>query len=48
MGTVQNHTLLGQTVDVGRIENGAGIIYLEVERRLIVYYYKKEVGSFFS
>ena len=42
---VQNHALLGQAVDVGCVENGAGVVYLQVERGLVVHNDEKEIRT---
>ena len=45
--TVQNHALFRQAVDVGCVENGAGVVYLEVERGLVVDNDEKEIRTLF-
>ena len=45
VGSVQHHALLGQAVDVGRVENGARVVYLEIERGLVVHDDEEKVRS---
>lgn len=45
VGSVQDHALLGQAVDVGRVENGARIVDLEVKRGLVVNDDEEEVRA---
>ena len=46
MCPVQHHTFLGQAIDVGRVENGARIIDLEIQRGLVVHYDEQKIGLF--
>ena len=46
VGSVQHHAFLGEAVEIGCVENRAGVVYLEIKRGLVVHDDKEEVRSF--
>jgi hypothetical protein len=48
MGTIQHHSLLGQTINIGGIENGPWIVDLKIQRGLVVHDDEQKIGFFFS
>jgi hypothetical protein len=48
MGSIQHHSMLGQTINIGGIKYGSRIIDLKIQRGLIVHDNKEEIRLFFS
>jgi hypothetical protein len=48
MGTIQHHSLLGQTIYIGSIKYGSWIVDLKILWGLIVHDDEQEIGFLFS